>query len=175
MGETSQRKIRNNPEASSKVETLSIIDAAQKFFRDRTATLNAACNHMNALLKQLQSKKLPQCAWSIRRDVGQDLFLQKIFLASATVHFWLVGSSSSQLSHTFRVFSNFSRIEVLLEISAKTFLTSLCNGAKDFTFIKLPYLYCFHGHVIFGQRFTTLLRLWKFSLSFYHLSCWVAD
>ena len=82
MGEASQRKIRNNPEASSKVETLSIIDAAQKFFRDRTATLNAACNHMNALLKQLQSKKLPQCAWSIRRDVGQGLRMQQAFPCS---------------------------------------------------------------------------------------------
>ena len=82
MGETSQRKIRNNPEASSKVETLSIIDAAQKFFRGRTATLNAACNHMNALLKQLQNKKLPQCAWSIRRDVGQGLRMQQAFPCS---------------------------------------------------------------------------------------------
>ena len=82
MGETSQRKTRNNPEASSKVETLSIIDAAQKFFRDRTATLNAACNQMNALLKQIQSKKLPQCAWSIRRDVGQGLRMQQAFPCS---------------------------------------------------------------------------------------------
>ena len=79
MGETSQRKIRTNLEASSKVETLSIFNAAQKFFRERTARLNAACNQMNALLKQLQSKKLPQCVWSIRRDVGQGLHLQETF------------------------------------------------------------------------------------------------
>ena len=79
MGETSQRKIRTNLEASSKVETLSIFNAAQKFFRERTARLNAACNQMNALLKQLQSRKLPQCVWSIRRDVGQGLDMQETF------------------------------------------------------------------------------------------------
>ena len=33
MGETSQRKIRTNSEGSSKVETLSIVDVAQKFLR----------------------------------------------------------------------------------------------------------------------------------------------
>ena len=79
MGETSQRKIRTNLEASSKVETLSIFNAAQKFFRERTTRLNAACNQMNALLKQLQSRKLPQCVWSIRRDVGQGLHMQETF------------------------------------------------------------------------------------------------
>ena len=62
MGETSQGKIRTNSEASSKVETLSIIDAAQKFFRHPAASLLAACTQMNAPLKQLRSKKLPQCA-----------------------------------------------------------------------------------------------------------------
>ena len=79
MGETSQRKIRTNLEASSKVETLSIFNAAQKFFRERTARLNAACNQMNAPLKQLRSKKLPQCVWTIRRDVGQGLRMQETF------------------------------------------------------------------------------------------------
>ena len=132
-------------------QLLTTIEVALKFLEDQAVILTPTCNQMNAPCEQIHRKKVLHCAWSIRRDVGQDLFLQKIFLASATVHFWLVGSSSSQLSHTFRVFSNFSRIEVLLEISAKTFLTSLCNGAKDFTFIKSPYFYCFHGHVIFGQ------------------------
>ena len=79
MGETSQRKIRTNLEASSKVETLSIFNAAQKFFRERTARLNSACNQMNAPLKQLRSKKLPQCVWTIRRDVGQGLRMQQAF------------------------------------------------------------------------------------------------
>ena len=71
MGETSQRKIRNNPETSSKAEIFSIMDAAQKFLRDRTARLPAASNQMNAPCKQPRSKKVPHCAWSIRRDIGQ--------------------------------------------------------------------------------------------------------
>ena len=79
MGETSQGKIRNNPEASSKAEIFSIIDAAQKFFRDRTARLPAVSNHMNAPCKQLRSKKVPHCAWSIRRDIGQHLRMLKTF------------------------------------------------------------------------------------------------
>ena len=58
-GETSQGKIRTNSERSSNVETLSIIPAAQKFFRDRTVRLPAAHNQMNVPCKQLRSKKVP--------------------------------------------------------------------------------------------------------------------
>ena len=141
MGETSQRKIRNNPEASSKVETLSIIDAAQKFFRDRTATLNAACNHMNALLKQLQSKKLPQCAWSIRRDVGQGLRMQQAFSCSCYGALVVRG----QVLQTggacrFLFFVEVWHIDSLLQISVKAFLKDVWNRAKGFTFVNSLYL-----------------------------------
>ena len=51
-----KREIRTNSEAASKVETLSVIDAAQKFFRDQeVARLPTAWNLMNAPRKQLQS------------------------------------------------------------------------------------------------------------------------
>ena len=55
IGETSQGKIRTNSEVGSKIQTLSIIDAAQKSFRDWAARLPAACNQMNAPCKQLRS------------------------------------------------------------------------------------------------------------------------
>ena len=57
MGETSQGKIKTNSVASSKVETLSIIDAAQKFFRHPAARLPAACNQMNARVTSYEIRK----------------------------------------------------------------------------------------------------------------------
>ena len=38
---------------------------------------------MNAPCEQLQSMKGPQCAWSIRRDVGQGLHMVKMFPCSS--------------------------------------------------------------------------------------------
>ena len=47
MGETSQGNIRTVSHGSNKVETLSIIDVAQKFLRDWAVSLPATCNQMN--------------------------------------------------------------------------------------------------------------------------------
>ena len=56
VGEKSQGKISTNSEAASKVETLSVIDAAQTFFRDQEAArLPTAWNLMNVPRKELQS------------------------------------------------------------------------------------------------------------------------
>ena len=38
---------------------------------------------MNAPCEQLQGMKGPQCAWSIRRDVGQGLHMVKMFPCSS--------------------------------------------------------------------------------------------
>ena len=141
MGETIQGKIRTNSEASSKVETLSIIDEAQKFFRHPAASLLAACTQMNAPLKQLRSKKLPQCAWSIRRDVGQGLHMQETF------HCGCYGAlvARGQVLQTagvcrFIFFTEVWHVESSLQISVKTFLTDVYNRAKDFTFVQSLYL-----------------------------------
>ena len=51
-------------------------------------------------------------------------------------------------------FHDVSCKESLLEISGKTVLTCLCNGAKGFTFLKRPNLQCFpalNEHLIFVQ------------------------
>ena len=141
MAETSQGKLRTNLEASSKVETLTIIDAGQKIFRDRTARFNAACNQMNAPLKQLRSKKLPQCAWSIRRDVGQGLRMQETFHCGCYVALVARGQVLQTAgAWRFIFFTEVWHVESSLQISVKAFLTDVYNRAKDFTFVQPLYL-----------------------------------
>ena len=131
-------KIRTNSEASSKVETLSIIDAAQKLFRDPAARLPAACNQMNALLKQLRSTKGYQCAWSIRKDVDQCLPMQETFPCSC--YSALLARAQVLLSPRACpvIFSTeISHVQSSLQIPVKAFLTDVWNRAKGFTFVKL--------------------------------------
>ena len=98
---------------------------------------------MNAPCEQVNSKKVSDCAWSIRGDVGQVSRKRKTFSCSCKGNFWPGGSSSSWLSRPFIILLDVSRIEVLLEISVKVFLTCLCNRAKGNTFLKSPYFVVF--------------------------------
>ena len=126
MGETSQGKIRTNSEASSKVETLSIIDAAQKFFRHPAARLPAACNQMNAPCKQLRNKKVLQCAWSLRLDVGQGLLMQETFPCSCYGALLTRGQVLlSAGAGPFIFFTEVWHVESSLQISVEAFLTDV--------------------------------------------------
>ena len=71
MDEAHREKERTNSWGISKVQTMSIYPVATKVLRDRASRFTATCNQMNASCEQMRSKKGPQCACSIRRDVGQ--------------------------------------------------------------------------------------------------------
>ena len=151
MGETSQGKIKTNSVASSKVETLSIIDAAQKFFRHPAARLPAACNQMNAPCNQLRNKKVRQCAWFLRLDVGQGLPMQETFPCS----YYGALVTRGQVAHY-------------------KYLSRPCwqMYGKGFTVVKSFYLYCFSllsAHVISGQWLIRLAQFRDFPLSWDHL------
>ena len=86
--------------------------------RERAVRLTVTCSQMNAPLEQLRSIKGPQCACSIRRDVGQGLCMLETFpsrcygapLASGQV----LESADACL---FMSFPNFSREELASNLS----------------------------------------------------------
>ena len=82
---------------------------------------------MNAPCKQLRSMKGPQCAWSIRRDVGQGLRMLETFPCSCYGALLARGRSSSHLRHIYlclwltfvhRVLTS-SRSEDLIDMSVE--------------------------------------------------------
>ena len=144
------------------------------FVVDQAAIFSATCNQMNAPCEQLSSNKVPNCAWSIRQDVDQDLrCLRKTFTCSCHIALLSRGqfleSAHSRIYVLFFFFlggGEVLRIEGSLKKSAKGPLTCLCNGEKGFALVKSPYLQCFlalGGHVICGHCFYYLATVQEFS------------
>ena len=139
MAETSQGKLRTNLEAVAKSKHLALLTQDRNF--SETELRAAACNQMNAPLKQLRSKKLPQCAWSIRRDVSQGLRMQETFHCGCYVALVARGQVLQTAgAWRFIFFTEVWHVESSLQISVKAFLTDVYNRAKDFTFVQPLYL-----------------------------------
>ena len=68
-----------------------------KLLRQGAARQTATWSQMNAPCKQLRSMKGPQCAWSIRQDLGQVLRMLEAFPCSCYSTVLARGRSSSQL------------------------------------------------------------------------------
>ena len=116
------------------------------------------------------------CAWSIRRDVGQSLRTQEGTPCSCyralLVRFLICSDLRVSWSMPTYLFTEVAGIERSIEISIKAFLTCLLNGAKGFTFTKSTYLQRFSvlsRHVVSGQGLINLMQFKKFPLGFYHL------
>ena len=69
-----------------KYQLLNTVEVVLMFVVDQAAIFSATCNQMNAPCEQLSSNKVPNCAWSIRQDVDQDLrCLRKTFTCSCHI------------------------------------------------------------------------------------------